>query len=229
MNTPDRMIITVEDPVEYELGGVSQIQVNHKIDLSFAIALRSILRQNPDVVMVGKQETKKLQRWPFNASLTGHFVLSTLHTNDASSAPTRLIDMGVQPFLIASSLVAVLAQRLIRTLCPNCKEPHAPSEYEMSLLGIESIPSGATIFSQKGCPHCNDTGYDGRTCVAELMMIDDQIKSLILRQADAGTIKKAAVKAGMVTLRQDALSKIFNGITSIEEMMRAINADENIE
>ncbi len=229
MNTPDKMIITVEDPVEYELGGISQIQVNHKIDLTFAMALRSILRQNPDIVMVGETRDSETAEMAINASLTGHFVLSTLHTNDSASAPTRLVDMGVQPFLIASSLVAVLAQRLIRTLCVECKLPHELSDYEKTILGVDEVPQGATVFTAKGCPHCNDTGYDGRTCVAELLMIDDHIRSLVLRQADAGTIKKAAVKNGMITLRQDALTKIFSGITSVEEMMRAINSEDNIE
>ncbi len=229
MNTPDKMIITVEDPVEYELSGISQIQVNHKIDLSFAIALRSILRQNPDIVMVGETRDQETAEMAINASLTGHFVLSTLHTNDASSAPTRLIDMGVQPFLIASSLVAVLAQRLIRTLCQYCKEPHELSSYDKTILGIQKVPDNATVFKAKGCAHCSDTGYGGRTCVAELLMIDDNIRSLILRQADAGAVKKAAVKNGMITLRTDALSKIFKGETSVEEMVRAINSEENIE
>jgi general secretion pathway protein E len=229
MNTPDKMIITVEDPVEYELGGVSQIQVNHKIDLSFAVALRSILRQNPDIVMVGETRDHETAEMAINASLTGHFVLSTLHTNDSSSAPTRLIDMGVQPFLIASSLVAVLAQRLIRVLCDNCKEPHDMTDYERSMLGIDRIPEGKTIFKAVGCPICNETGYSGRTCVAELLMINDEIRSLILRQADAGTIKKAAVKNGMTTLRQDSLNKVYSGITSIEEILRAINSEENID
>ncbi len=229
MNTADKMIITVEDPVEYELAGISQIQVNHKIDLSFAIALRSILRQNPDIVMVGETRDQETAEMAINASLTGHFVLSTLHTNDASSAPTRLIDMGVQPFLIASSLVAVLAQRLIRVLCDECKQPHQLTDYEKNILGVEKIPAGATVFKPKGCPHCSDTGYSGRTCAAELLMIDDSIRSLILRQADASAVKKTAIKNGMITLRQDALSKIFSGITSVEEMLRAINSEENYD
>ncbi|MBL7666182.1 MAG: type II secretion system ATPase GspE [Bacteriovoracaceae bacterium] len=229
MNSPDKMIITVEDPVEYELAGISQIQVNHKIDLSFAVALRSILRQNPDIVMVGETRDQETAEMAINASLTGHFVLSTLHTNDAASAPTRLIDMGVQPFLIASSLVAVLAQRLVRVLCDSCKTPSDITEYEKTLLGIDNVPAGAKVFKAVGCPHCNQSGYSGRTCVSELMMINDQIRALVLRQADAATVKKAAVKSGMVTLRQDAFTKIFNGITSVEEMLRAINSEENYE
>lgn len=226
INTPDKMIITVEDPVEYEMAGISQIQVNHRIDLSFAKALRSILRQNPDVVMVGETRDQETAEMAINASLTGHFVLSTLHTNDAASASTRLIDMGVQPFLISSSLVGVLAQRLIRVLCNKCKIEHKPTEYEKEILGVSSIPSDATIYRANECNECNYTGYSGRTCVAELMMISDDIRKLILNKEDSSQIKKAAVRQGMVTLRQDALSKVFRGITSIEEMIRAINSEE---
>ncbi|MCB9095061.1 MAG: type II secretion system ATPase GspE [Halobacteriovoraceae bacterium] len=227
INTPDKMIITVEDPVEYEIPGISQIQVNSKIELTFAIALRSILRQNPDVVMVGETRDQETAEMAINASLTGHFVLSTLHTNDASSAPTRLIDMGVQPFLISSSLVAVLAQRLIRVLCDECKKPVEITEYQKNLLGIEdAIPADATVFEPIGCPKCNSTGYSGRTCVAELLMITDEIRALILKQSDASTIKRMAVKQGMKTLRTDAIDKVFRGITSIDEMMRAINSED---
>ncbi len=163
MNTPDRMIITVEDPVEYEIAGISQIQVNSKIDLSFARALRAILRQNPDVVMVGETRDQETAEMAIQASLTGHFVLSTLHTNDAASAPTRLIDMGVQPFLISSSLVGVLAQRLVRTLCDHCKTPTQLSDYEMQMLDIEKVPKNATIFKPSGCEKCSQSGYSGMT------------------------------------------------------------------
>lgn len=228
INTPDKMIITVEDPVEYEISGISQIQVNHKIDLSFAIALRAILRQNPDVIMVGETRDQETAEMAINASLTGHFVLSTLHTNDASSAPTRLIDMGVQPFLIASSIVGILAQRLIRVLCKECREETKPSEYELALIG-KDLPHHATIYKPKGCPKCNFSGYSGRTCVSELLILNDEIRALILRQADASTIKKAAVKSGMVTLRQNAIDLILDGTTSIDEVIRAINSEENLE
>ncbi len=229
MNSPDKMIITVEDPVEYEIQGISQIQVNSKIDLTFGVALRSILRQNPDVVMVGETRDQETAEMAINASLTGHFVLSTLHTNDAASAPTRLIDMGVAPFLISSSLVGVLAQRLLRVLCDKCKKPAKFSDFHKALLGDIEIPSDAQIFEPVGCPKCNESGYSGRTCVAELMLITDEIRQLILQQADSSAIKKMAVKQGMITIRQDTLEKVFSGITSIEEMMRAINAEENIE
>lgn len=226
IKTPDKMIITVEDPVEYEIPGISQIQVNHKIDLTFAIALRSILRQNPDVVMIGETRDKETAEIAINASLTGHFVLSTLHTNDASSAPTRLIDMGVQPFLISSSLAGVLAQRLIRTLCSACKQRGALSDYEKMMLDIDDVPETATIFKPVGCPRCSNTGYSGRTVVSELLLMNDEIRALIIQKTDAATIKKAAVRSGMRTLRGDALDKIFEGITSVEEIMRAINSEE---
>ena len=226
INSPDKMIITVEDPVEYEIPGISQIQVNHKIDLTFAIALRSILRQNPDVVMVGETRDKETAEIAINASLTGHFVLSTLHTNDSSSAPTRLIDMGVQPFLISSSLVGVLAQRLVRTLCSACKVRTNLSDFEKVVLDVEDVPSSATIFKPAGCPKCHGTGYSGRTVVSELLMINDEIRALIIQKVDAATIKKAAIRNNMRTLRGDALDKIFEGITSVEEILRAINAEE---
>ncbi len=231
MNTPDKMIITVEDPVEYEMNGISQIQVNSKIDLTFAIALRSILRQNPDVVMVGETRDQETAEMAINASLTGHFVLSTLHTNDAASAPTRLIDMGVQPFLISSSLVGVLAQRLIRVLCNDCKKPSILTDYQKELLDVKDkdIDEATSIFEPVGCHKCSGTGYSGRTCVAELMMISDEIRKLILAKEDSATIKKQAVREGMVTLRMDALSKVFKGITSVEEILRAINAEETEE
>jgi general secretion pathway protein E len=222
MNTPDRMIITVEDPVEYEIGGISQIQVNSKIDLSFARALRAILRQNPDVVMVGETRDQETAEMAIQASLTGHFVLSTLHTNDASSAPTRLIDMGVQPFLISSSLVAVLAQRLVRTLCPHCKEKGTISAYEMETLDIKHIPEEATIYKPKGCEKCTHTGYDSMTVVSELLMINDEIRQLIMQKCDASVIRRAGIKSGMSTLAMDAIHKIFTGVTSVEEVMRAI-------
>jgi general secretion pathway protein E len=229
INTPDKMIITVEDPVEYEMNGISQIQVNHKIDLSFAKSLRAILRQNPDVIMVGETRDKETAEMAVQASLTGHFVLSTIHTNDASSAPNRLIDMGVQPFLIASSLAGVLAQRLIKTLCNECKVPHELTKFDMEVLKIHSVPSDATIFASKGCPKCNYDGYSSLTVVSELLMIDDEIRPLILKKTDAATVKKVAMQNGMISLRQDALNKIFMGITSVDEVLRAVNEEDSIE
>ncbi len=228
INSPDKMIITVEDPVEYEIDGVSQIQVNHKIDLSFARALRSIVRQDPDIIMVGETRDLETAQMAIEASLTGHFVLSTIHTNDASSAPNRLIDMGVQPFLIASSLSGVLAQRLIQTLCTHCKEPHELADHELKILGIKRVPSDATIFKAVGCPRCNYKGYAGRTAVTELLIMSDEVRALILEKADSTTVKKTAMAQGMITLRQDAILKVFNGKTSLEEVVRVIN-DEGDE
>ncbi len=226
VNTPDKMIITVEDPVEIELPGISQIQVNHKIDLSFAKALRSILRQNPDIIMVGETRDIETAEMAIQASLTGHFVLSTIHTNDAASAPNRLIDMGVQPFLIASSLAAILAQRLIRVLCNECKEEYSPTEYDSRMLDVHSFPKDVKLCKAKGCPKCNYLGYSGMTVVAELLVITDEIRPLILKKADAASVKKVAIKNGMKSLRQDALDKVFKGITSVEEMVRAINEED---
>ena len=223
INSPDKMIITVEDPVEYEIAGVSQIQVNHKIDLSFARALRSIVRQDPDVIMVGETRDLETAQMAIEASLTGHFVLSTIHTNDASSAPNRLIDMGVQPFLIASSLAGVLAQRLIQTLCDHCKTPHDPTPEELELIDTTHVPSDATIYKAVGCSKCNYRGYAGRTTVSELLLLTDGVRPLILQKADSNAVKKKAVSEGMITLRQDAILKVFSGITSIEEVVRVIN------
>ncbi len=228
ISTPDKMIITVEDPVEYEVPGISQIQVNSKIDLTFARALRSIVRQDPDVIMVGETRDGETASMAVEASLTGHFVLSTIHTNDASSAPNRLIDMGVPPFLIASSLVAVLAQRLMQVLCEECKEPAQATEEERLLLnGL--LPKGKPIYKAKGCPKCNYRGYSSRTAVSELLMISDDVRPLIMRKADAVEVKKMAMSEGMTTLRQDAITKVVSGITSIEEMIRAINDEDNFD
>jgi general secretion pathway protein E len=225
LNSSERNIMTVEDPVEYQIHGVNQVQVNSKIDLTFARVLRAFLRQNPDVIMVGEIRDKETAEIAIAASLTGHLVLSTLHTNDAPGVSTRLTDMGVEPFMIASSLLGVAAQRLIRRVCPKCREPHKPSEFEMMELGLEKIPSGATIFKAKGCNSCSLSGYSGRTVVHELMLIDDSLRSLIVKKADGGVIKKAAVAGGMKTLREDAIQKVFAGITTIEELMRATHAE----
>ncbi len=226
INGPEKMIITVEDPVEYEISGVSQIQTNSKIDLTFARALRSIVRQDPDIIMVGETRDSETARMAVEASLTGHFVLSTIHTNDSASAPNRLIDMGVQPFLIASSLIGVLAQRLIQVLCPDCKEPKPPSDADLIAMGIKTLSPNIKIFGPKGCPKCNFRGYASRTTVCELMLITDDIKKLIMERADAGQLKRMAISQGMSTLRQDSIRKVIEGITSMEEIMRAINDEE---
>ncbi|MBT6324647.1 MAG: type II secretion system ATPase GspE [Bdellovibrionales bacterium] len=226
INSPDKMIITVEDPVEYEITGVSQIQTNDKINLTFARALRSIVRQDPDIIMVGETRDGETASMAVEASLTGHFVLSTIHTNDASSCPNRLIDMGVPPFLIASSLIGVIAQRLIQTLCPDCKESYNPTEEELSAIDLTEMPSSNTIYKAVGCPKCNYRGYSGRTTVCELLLVTDEVRPYILQKKDASSVKKLAISQGMVSLRQDAIKKVKSGITSIEEVMRAINEDE---
>ncbi len=226
LNAPERNIMTVEDPVEYQIHGINQVQINTKIELTFARVLRAFLRQNPDIIMVGEIRDRETAEIAINASLTGHLVLSTLHTNDAPGVSTRLTDMGVEPFLVASSLLGVIAQRLIRKVCTKCRVPHTPSEFEMIELGMQKIPDGATIFKAVGCPSCSHSGYSGRTVSHELMLIDDNLRSLIVKRADGGMIKKAAVAAGMRTLREDAIGKVFAGATTIDELLRATHAEE---
>lgn len=227
LNSPERNILTVEDPIEYQIKGINQVQVNAKIDLTFAVALRSFLRQNPDVIMVGEIRDKETAEIAINASLTGHLVLSTIHTNDAAGAPTRLIDMGVEPFLVASSLVGIVAQRLIRKVCKKCAVPHVPTEFDMQQLGLKELPHWASLFKAVGCPSCAQSGYTGRTVIHELMVLNDEIRSLIVKNADSGTIKKAALRAGMKTLREDGIEKVLKGLTTIDELTRATHAEES--
>ncbi len=225
LNSPERNILTVEDPIEYQIPGINQVQVNAKINLTFAVALRSFLRQNPDIIMVGEIRDKETAEIAINASLTGHLVLSTLHTNDASAAPTRLIDMGVEPFLVASSLLGIVAQRLIRRVCLKCRAPHTPSEFELQELGLTHIPSEYQLYKAVGCPSCSQSGYAGRTVVHELMIVDDKIRSLIIRNVDSGTIKKTAIENGMLSLREDGVAKVLAGITTVDELMRATHSE----
>lgn len=225
LNSPERNILTVEDPIEYQIHGINQVQVNTKIELTFARALRAFLRQNPDIIMVGEIRDKETAEIAINASLTGHLVLSTIHTNDAAGAATRLIDMGVEPFLIASSLLGVVAQRLIRRVCMKCRETHTPTEFEMQELGIAHLPPDAQIYKAVGCPTCAKSGYAGRTVIHELLVIDDRIRSLIVKNSDSNSIKKAAMEAGMTTLREDGVNKVMQGITTIDELMRATHAE----
>jgi general secretion pathway protein E len=226
LNSPERNIMTVEDPVEYQIQGINQVQVNAKIGLTFAGALRAFLRQNPDVIMVGEIRDKETAEIAINASLTGHLVLSTLHTNDAPGSITRLADMGVEPFMVASSLLGVIAQRLIRRVCMKCREEYAPSEYQLHEMGMREAPQGAIFYRAKGCPSCSNSGYSGRTVIHELMIVDDYIKSLIVKNADAGILKKAAVERGMITLREDGIAKVLQGFTTIDELFRATHAEE---
>jgi general secretion pathway protein E len=219
INSPEKNIITVEDPIEYQLKGVGQIQVNPKIDLTFANGLRSILRQDPDIVMIGEIRDAETAEIAMQASLTGHLVLSTLHTNDAATAVTRLIDMGIEPFMVASSLSAVLAQRLVRVICPHCKESYAP---DRSYPGIELPP---VLYRGRGCEKCFSLGTIGRIGIYELLPIDAELCSMIIRRTPAGTIKEYAVSKGMLTLREDGLDKVRQGITTIEEVLRVTQED----
>jgi general secretion pathway protein E len=223
LNTEDRNIITVEDPVEYQLSGIGQMQVNPRIGLTFAAGLRSILRQDPDIMMVGEIRDLETAEIAVHASLTGHLVLSTLHTNDAPSAATRLIDMGIEPFLVSSSLVCVLAQRLVRIICPHCKESHKPSREELKYLGIEPPPS--ELYHGKGCNKCLDKGYLGRTGIYELLEITPDVRTMIAERKDAQTIKTAAIRSGFNPLQKNAIDKIINGITTVEEVVRVTLKD----
>ena len=221
INTPEINIITVEDPVEYQLKGVSQIQVNPKIDLTFAQGLRSIVRQDPDVILIGEIRDKETAEIAVQSALTGHLVFSTLHTNDAASAITRLVDMGVEPFLISSSVIAVVAQRLARVLCSSCKECYLPESIALSRIGLTvDQTKKSNICKAKGCKECLNTGYKGRIGLFEIMVLRDKLKNLILKTFDSNLIKSAALKTGMVSLRHDGVLKVLSGMTTIEEVLR---------
>ncbi len=218
INTPDINIITVEDPVEYQIKGISQIQVNPKIDLTFARGLRSIVRQDPDVILIGEIRDRETAEIAVQSALTGHLVFSTLHTNDSASAITRLVDIGVEPFLISSSVIAVAAQRLVRVLCQDCKAPFTPDDEALETIGIsrEQVEEGH-IHQAVGCSKCLQTGYRGRVAIIEIMLMEQKLKSLILKTYDSARIKK---DARIETLREDGIHKILNGITTIEEVLR---------
>lgn len=221
INSTDVNIITIEDPVEYRINGIGQVQVNPKIDLTFASGLRSIVRQDPDVILVGEIRDTETAQIAIQSALTGHLVFSTLHTNDSASAITRLRDMGIEPFLISSSVNAVLAQRLLRIICTECKEEYLADAEEWKKLGISPLEvEGKKVYRGAGCNNCNYTGYRGRKGIFELMHFDEDMKKLILKTSDSNAIKKLAVEKGMVTLRQDGIQKIFDGKTTIEEVFR---------
>jgi general secretion pathway protein E len=221
LNCQERNILTVEDPVEYQLAGIGQMQVRPKIDLTFASCLRHILRQDPDSIMSGEIRDRETAEIAIQASLTGHLVLSTLHTNDAASAVTRLIDMGIEPYLISSTVVGVVAQRLVRTICPHCRQTHAPSEGTVSWRELQRMVGGPVkLYRGRGCEKCLETGYLGRSGISELLLVDEQIKDLIVRQENAHSIKRQAVDKGMMTLRQDGLRKAVEGVTTLEEVYR---------
>lgn len=221
LNTTEVNIITIEDPVEYQLNGIYQVQVNTKAGLLFSNALRYFLRHDPDIMMIGEIRDLETAEIAIEASLTGHLVLSTLHTNDAPTAVTRLMDMGVEPFLISASLIGVLAQRLIRTLCPHCKEPYKPPVEGLRRLGLspEEVED-VTFYRGRGCEYCMHTGYYGRSGIFELMVLNEEIAELIVRRASISEIREAAKSAGMRTLMEDGLRKAMAGITTIEEVLR---------
>jgi general secretion pathway protein E len=220
INKPAINIITIEDPVEYQLKGISQIQVNPKIDLTFARGLRSIVRQDPDVILVGEIRDKETADIAVQSALTGHLVFSTLHTNDAASAITRLVDIGVEPFLISSSVIAVAAQRLIRVLCEHCKMPYIPTETVLNSMGLTLDLLRGPVYQAKGCPACFHTGYRGRTSIFEIMVMDSGLKNLILKTFDSSRIKQEALRKQMITLGEDGVEKVLQGVTTFEEVRR---------
>jgi general secretion pathway protein E len=257
INTPDKNILTAEDPIEYDITGLSQMQVNPRIGLTFASCLRAFLRQDPDVVMVGEIRDKETAEIAVHASLTGHLVLSTLHTNDAATAVTRLGEMGIETFHLTSSLKAILAQRLVRVLCPLCKEAYTPREVDLARIGVdaqrltaklarpesrygrsafggsaaakvaERIAAGSpvTLYRARGCAACQNTGFQGRTGIYELLLITDTVRALVLKDADAPTIRRAAINEGMDSLRDDGVRKVFEGHTTIEEVLASAQDD----
>ena len=221
INNTDINIITVEDPIEYRISGIGQVQVNPKINLTFASGLRSIVRQDPDVILVGEIRDTETAEIAIQSALTGHLVFSTLHTNDASSAITRLIDMGIEPFLISSSINAILAQRLVRIICPQCKEGYTPEPAAIKKLGLDPEElAGKQVYRGRGCANCHHTGYKGRGGIFELLIMNQSMKHLVLDTADSNDIKTQAVQNGMITLRQDGANKVLEGITTIEEVYR---------
>ncbi|MGH7788541.1 MAG: type II secretion system ATPase GspE [Candidatus Binatia bacterium] len=227
INTTDKNIITIEDPIEYQLHGVGQIQVNPKIELTFASGLRSIVRQDPDVIMVGEIRDSETAKIAIQAALTGHLVFSTLHTNDSCGAITRLIDMGIEPFLVASSVIAIMAQRLIRRVCPSCREPYRPSVEELRQLGITADAlEGHTVYRPgPGCPDCKQTGYRGRLGIHELLVVDDEVRNLTMKSADSSSIRRVAAAKGMTSLREDGADKVLQGQTTVEEVLRVTQED----
>lgn len=226
LNKPDVNILTVEDPVEQRIHGIGQVQVNSKIGLTFAAGLRAFLRQDPDIIMVGEIRDLETAELAINASLTGHLVLSTIHANDSAGAFPRLIDIGAEPFLIATSILGVVAQRLVRMLCPHCKIKYEPTDFQLNTLGItrEQAKAG-NIHMAVGCNQCNQKGYVGRTIIAELMVMTDDIRSLVMQRKDGNTIRRAAVGNGMKTFRDHGIQKVLSGTTTIEELLSNTQLD----
>jgi general secretion pathway protein E len=222
INTPDKKILTVEDPVEYQLDGVNQIQVKPQIGLTFAHVLRSILRQDPDIIMIGEIRDLETAQIAAQAALTGHLVLSTLHTNSAAGSVTRLMDMGLEDYLLASTVNGITAQRLVRNLCPACREPHPGQDDVVAEMHLDRYAEGGliTLFRPTGCARCDGTGYHGRTAIAEILSMTDSVRRLTLKRAEAGEIHRAAIEAGMRSLYEDGVRKALRGITSLEEVLR---------
>ncbi len=225
INSPEKNIITIEDPIEYQLRGVGQMQVNPKIDLTFASGLRSILRQDPDVIMVGEIRDSETAEIAIQAALTGHLVFSTLHTNDSFGSLTRLVEMGIEPFLVSSSILAVLAQRLVRRLCPECRAGYTPTTTELQRIGITADGFAGKIYKSAGCRLCRNTGYRGRIAIQELMIMEDDIRTLVMQNADAATIRRSCQAKGMKLLRQDGAERVLAGETTIEELLRVTQED----
>jgi general secretion pathway protein E/type IV pilus assembly protein PilB len=226
INRPDRKIITVEDPVEYLLAGINQVQVAEAVGLTFSMALRSILRQAPNVIMIGEIRDLETASIAINASLTGHLVFSTLHTNDAPSAVTRLIDIGVKPFLVASSTRCLMAQRLVRKVCKQCAAPYTPTDAEMKTLGLDpGNIQGSSFTRGKGCGNCSNTGYRGRFGVFEVFVIDDEARKLIYEKVPSSVLRARAREMGMRTLREDGIRKVQAGLTTADEVIRATVGD----
>ncbi|MBM5575093.1 type II secretion system ATPase GspE [Deefgea sp. CFH1-16] len=219
MDAKNSNIMTVEDPIEYDLDGIGQTQVNTRIEMSFARALRAILRQDPDIIMIGEIRDLETAQIAVQASLTGHLVLATLHTNDAASAITRLVDMGIEPFLLASSTIGVLAQRLVRNLCSDCKAPYLASYDELIELGVNTQEK-ITLYRAVGCPHCAQTGYRGRSGIHELLVVDEAMRTQIHNSANEQDIRNYAESLGMTSLRSDASARVLEGVSSFEEMLR---------
>jgi general secretion pathway protein E len=230
INSAEKNIMTIEDPIEYQLEGISQMQVASKKGMTFATSLRHVLRQDPDVIMVGEVRDIETARMAIQSSLTGHLVFSTLHTNDSAGAITRLLDLGVEPYLVSSSLIAVMAQRLVRKVCPDCRQEYEPAAHELRELGLGDLETSRADGGQKfyigaGCERCFQTGYRGRTGVYELMLISEEIQDMIYRRESAGAIKKIALNAGLQTLRMDGARKILAGVTTFAEVLRVTQAD----
>ncbi len=225
LNTREVKIVTIEDPIEYELKGISQTQINPKIDLTFAAMLRSMLRHDPDIMMVGEVRDFETAEVTIQTALTGHLVFSTIHTNDAASAATRLIDIGIEPYLVASSVNAFIAQRLVRLICEKCKQEMKIKNEKIKIEGV-TIGKDVTAYRGRGCKSCNHTGYSGRTSIYEILVVDEEIKKLIVQKASSDVIKKKAIELGMHTLLQDGWNKVLAGVTTVEEIMRVIQLEQ---